>query len=108
MLRLASPTPSKIEVAAYEDRANVVISIEDEGPGLRGDSEAVFSAPPRDGHGLGLPLAKHLIELHGGRLEVDSAPGRGTMTMGPISDSMLSVWSSVMVARVSMLRPANA
>jgi PAS domain S-box-containing protein len=30
------------------------------------------------GTGLGLPLVKALIELHGGRLELDSEPGRGT------------------------------
>jgi PAS domain S-box-containing protein len=30
------------------------------------------------GTGLGLPLVKALIELHGGRLEIDSMPGRGT------------------------------
>jgi len=30
------------------------------------------------GTGLGLPLAKSLIELHGGRLSIDTAPGRGT------------------------------
>jgi len=31
-----------------------------------------------DGTGLGLPLAKAIIELHRGRLEIDSYPGRGT------------------------------
>ena len=31
-----------------------------------------------DGTGLGLPLAKAFTELHGGRLEIDSAPGIGT------------------------------
>jgi PAS domain S-box-containing protein len=31
-----------------------------------------------EGAGLGLPLAKALTELHGGRLELDSAPGVGT------------------------------
>ena len=31
-----------------------------------------------EGAGLGLPLTKNLIELHGGRLEIDSAVGEGT------------------------------
>ena len=31
-----------------------------------------------NGTGLGLPLAKAMLELHGGQLEIDSEPGRGT------------------------------
>ena len=30
------------------------------------------------GSGLGLPLTKRLVELHGGRLDIETAPGRGT------------------------------
>ena len=31
-----------------------------------------------DGTGLGLPIVKAFIELHGGRLRLESEPGKGT------------------------------
>jgi signal transduction histidine kinase len=34
---------------------------------------------PREGTGLGLPLSKSLVEMHGGRLEIVSELGRGTI-----------------------------
>lgn len=33
---------------------------------------------PTEGTGLGLPIARGLLALHGGRLEIESAPGAGT------------------------------
>ncbi|MDR3512481.1 MAG: sensor histidine kinase KdpD [Caulobacteraceae bacterium] len=90
-----SPDASRIETAAYEDRANVVISIEDEGPGIPpADIERVFEKfrriedQPSDrnrnernkGAGLGLSIAKGFVEAMGGRIAAASPinQGRGT------------------------------
>ncbi len=88
------PDGSRIEVAAYEDRGNVVIAIDDEGPGIpQADIERIFEkfrrleepsdrgrGDPVKGAGLGLSIAKGFIEAMGGRIAAASplAGGRGT------------------------------
>jgi two-component system sensor histidine kinase KdpD len=78
-----------IELAAYEDRGSVVISIEDEGRGIpTADLERVFdkfrrTEEPSDrtqGTGLGLAISKGFVEAMGGRIAAASPihDGRGT------------------------------
>jgi signal transduction histidine kinase len=76
----------RIEVKLTD--AGVTISIADTGIGMKPEDIPVALAPFRqlddaftrryEGTGLGLPLAKMLTELHGGVLEITSAPGLGT------------------------------
>jgi two-component system sensor histidine kinase KdpD len=84
-----SPDGSVIELAAYEDRSNVVISIEDEGRGIPTlELERVFERFRRmeeatdrgKGAGLGLAIAKGFVEAMGGRIAAASPiqDGRGT------------------------------
>ncbi len=89
-----SPDGSLIEVAAYEDRGSVLISIEDEGPGIpKADIDRIFEKfrrleEPTDrgtgdrnkGAGLGLSIARGFIEAMGGRIAAASPliDGRGT------------------------------
>jgi two-component system cell cycle sensor histidine kinase PleC len=66
----------------------VIVSVRDNGIGMT-DEEARVAVLPfgqvdggrtrlREGTGLGLPIAKALVELHGGRLLITSVKGRGT------------------------------
>ncbi len=84
-----SPDGTTIEVAAYEDRGNVVISIEDEGRGIpTTELERVFERFRRmeeatdrgKGAGLGLAISKGFVEAMGGRIAAASPihEGRGT------------------------------
>ncbi len=79
-----SPAGLPIETAVYEDRANVVISIEDEGPGIpTAELERIFESlrrleqpsdrgGARQGVGLGLSIAKGFVEAMGGRIAAAS------------------------------------
>lgn len=88
-----SPEGTPIEVAAYEDQGNVVVSIEDEGPGIPTiELERVFekfrrmeeaSDRHKQGAGLGLAISKGFIEAMGGRIAAASPihDGRGTRVL---------------------------
>jgi signal transduction histidine kinase/CheY-like chemotaxis protein/streptogramin lyase len=70
---------------SQEQAYSILFEVEDSGPGLTAaEQQQVFepfhqgqSAPPSEGAGLGLAIAQRLVELLGGRLQLDSAPDRG-------------------------------
>lgn len=79
-----TPPDKAIRVTAAPVDAAVEISIRDEGPGVPpqvlSHALAFFAAPHVPGHGLGLglPLAKALMDLHGGTLDIARPAVGGT------------------------------
>src|SRR5262249_30744841 len=73
---------------APDDRSAGVFTIRDSGIGLSPEEITIAVEPfsqvddgyakTHDGTGLGLPLSKRLVELHGGTMEITSAKGSGT------------------------------
>jgi signal transduction histidine kinase len=83
-----TPEGGKITMSAALNGEAVVVSVADTGIGIAAeDQEAVFEefrqvgddyARKREGTGLGLALARRLVELHGGTLSVQSELGKGS------------------------------
>ena len=81
-----TPPGGKIDVSARQENGSVEIAVADTGPGIAADDlETIFeefeqatAGKQVEGTGLGLPLSRKLVELHGGRLWAESEPGHGS------------------------------
>ncbi len=83
-----NPQGGRIKASACRREGVVMVSVEDNGPGIEpGELPYVFDRFYRTdrsrtretgGSGLGLSIAKGLVEAQGGRIWVESEPGKGT------------------------------
>jgi signal transduction histidine kinase len=100
-----------VTIAAHGGSEGLVIEVSDTGIGIaEKDIPVALSyfgqidstlARKYEGTGLGLPLAKQLVELHGGTLSIESAPGRGTKVI-------VTLPAQRMVAARPQMRPLAA
>jgi signal transduction histidine kinase len=76
-------------IVEHRARQGMVFRVADTGIGMSPEQIPIALEPfgqvsnsftrQHDGVGLGLPLTKRLVELHGGTIEIDSEPGKGTV-----------------------------
>jgi signal transduction histidine kinase len=81
-----TPPEGRVDISAHLENDHVEVAVADTGPGIsRAELETIFEEFEQtaegkqvEGTGLGLPLSRKLVELHGGRLWAESEPGRGS------------------------------
>jgi signal transduction histidine kinase len=80
-----TPSGGRIIVRTEATGEEVIVSVIDNGTGISADQlPNVFdrywqsSRTDREGAGLGLAIAKGIVEGHGGRIWIESTPGEGT------------------------------
>ena len=83
-----TPEGGQVKVEARLGDSAVILSVVDSGIGIaKEDQEAIFEefrqasgnyAQKREGTGLGLTLTKRFVEMHGGKIWVESEVGKGS------------------------------
>jgi signal transduction histidine kinase len=81
-----SPPGEPIAVRLVSGAGEVGVRVQDRGEGMDDETQRrIFerfyraeSAATTAGTGLGMSIVKEIIDIHGGRVEIESAPGKGT------------------------------
>jgi signal transduction histidine kinase len=83
-----TPAGTRVEVAVRRVNGRAELSVVDAGPGISAEDRAELferfyrgESTKASGSGLGLAIAKQLAELMGGRIELDSEPGRTVFSL---------------------------
>ena len=72
----------RLSLEVARQNGDVALAVTDTGPGIPREMLArvfePFYSGKSNGSGLGLTIAERIVAAHGGRIEIDSTPGRGT------------------------------
>ena len=100
-----TPAGGRIKIAAAVSTAGLTITVADSGIGIAAENLGLVLQPFRqvdsrlarrfEGTGLGLPLSKRLVEMHGGTLALGSVLGEGTTVTVTLPRERLEVYAAI-------------
>jgi len=83
-----TPAGGEVKLKIYKETSNLIMEVQDTGCGIDHEElpfifDRFYKADKSrrratKGSGLGLAISKQLVELHGGKIEVESCPGKGS------------------------------
>ena len=104
-----TPKGGKVTLVVWQEDAKAVFQVEDTGIGIADHQKPLLFEKFQqldasyhrqyEGTGLGLALTKQLVELHGGRIEVESTEGVG---------SVFTVWIPTQTLSASPVEPSSS
>jgi len=86
-IKYSSPEGGKIEINLFENKNSVCILFADDGIGIAAEDlphvkQKFFKfTSARPGSGIGLAIVNEIVNLHGGKFDIDSIYGKGTTVM---------------------------
>jgi two-component system sensor histidine kinase FlrB len=90
-----TPTDGMVRLTARVAGSDVVLEVEDTGPGIHDEALARIFDPMfsthKEGFGLGLPIAKRIVDSHNGLIQVESSSS-GTRFIIRLRDAAMDGW----------------
>ncbi len=105
-----TPKSGSIEVRSYDEGTSVCLSVTDTGIGVRPeDQDMIFeefrqvegTARTHEGTGLGLAITKRLVEQQGGKIWLESEPGKGSRFSFTLPQGVTAAQIASAVARTA-------